>query len=45
MDLDISTKLTDFLLWKKRVLVIQLEEEIINMMLQTKFAQILTPLI
>ena len=38
MDLDISIRLTDFLLWKKRVLVIQLKGEIINMMLETKFA-------
>ena len=37
MDLNISIRLTDFLLLKKRVLIIQFNGEIINIMLPTKF--------
>ena len=37
MDLDISIRLTDFLILKKRVLVIQFNGEITNVMLPVKF--------
>ena len=37
MDLNISIRLADFLLLKKRVLIIQFNREIINTMLPTKF--------